>query len=319
MSAAGQREALDFLEQTWMEEEHERAEAEGRAPRIPGLVSSHSWANDVTYQRILALDGHVAPMQTRASGFVDRWAERRQWAEDLAPDDDFGMGFGADTNGFASQPDPDDSVPVDYDDGFAAPIGDVTIRQQVSGTRAFDVTADGVAHYGLYADWFHQLVQVADREYPELGGGDQLRADMLRGAEHFLQMWERATYGGSECVTDHSTLQREDLHALLGGNLEGFLRAAGQPVDRDGDAYTYCVAGEDGTEVVDVVFDDDGRAREVHPGDDDITPAPAGDRHVHATATSLPATGGGAAAGAIALLGLALAGTQLLRGRTREA
>lgn len=337
MSAAGQREALDLVEDELVPDR--RADG-ARGPAIhPGLVSSHSWANDVTYQRILHLGGHVAPMQSDAASFADRWAQRRQWATDLAPEGvEFGMGFGADTNGFASQPGPrpDPATPLAYDGGFEAPIGDVTLYQQVSGLRSFDVNIDGIAHYGLYADWFRELQLAADEQHGDLGGGDQLLADMLRGSEHYLSMWERAVYGATTCVEDGSAFQPEDLHALVGTNLEGFLRAVGQPVDRDGAAYTYCVEDEDGTtSPVDVVFDAVGEVIGVRPNpgtvepdpapappeDDAPRPAPANDDghdHAHGAPVAsgsdgagtppLPATGGGAARGALVLLGATMIG-----------
>lgn len=296
MSAAGQREALDLIE-------HDigpRMARRGGPARYPALVSSHSWANDVTYQRIYHLGGTVAPMQADAATFADRWAQRRQWADEQLPRGiPFGMGYGADTNGFASQPGPrpDPARSVQYDaDGWRAPIGDVTLYQQTSGLKDFDVTTDGVAHYGLYADWYREVALAADEQHPDLGGGAQLTEDMLAGAENYLQMWERAVYGGNDCVTDQSAFQVEDVHALLGGNVEGFLRAVGQPVDREGAVYTYCVEDEGGDVVpLDVVFDDQGNAVGTKPNDGSVTPAPAqpavpagGDPAVDATPAAAP-------------------------------
>ena len=67
-------------------------------------------------------------------------------------------------------------------------------------------------------------------------------------------------------VTDPDSIafSLEDIHAALGLNVEGFLRAIGQPADRSGDAYTYCAEGAGGKPVVvDVVFDEDGKATKV--------------------------------------------------------
>lgn len=322
MSAAGQREALDLIEHEIIPERQAEAADEHGPEVLPALISSHSWANDVSYQRILQLGGHVAPMNGSADSFANRWAQRREWADDLLPDGvTFGMGYGADVNGFASQPGPrdDPAQPLTYDDGWEAPVGGVQIFQQTSGLRSFDVNVDGVAHYGLYADWFRELQLAADEQHPDLGGGEQLVADMLAGPEHFLQMWERGLYGVSRCVADQSGLQLEDLHALLGVNLEGFLEAVGQPIDRDGAVYTYCVAGEDGSpEPIDVEFDDEGNASQTSPGDDPVTPTPAPD-HTH-DGPSLPATGDGSLALALLLLGLALVGsTRFGAGRSGNA
>jgi hypothetical protein len=273
MSALGQRQALDLIQHELIPAEEEAAAAEGRQPVQPAVLSSHSWANDVVYMRIYQLDGLVAPRTAPADRFVDRWASHRDWAERWAPDGyRFGLGFGADTNGLGAQPGPrtDPAEPVDYGQGWQAPIGGVTIGQHTSGVRTYDVTDDGVAHYGLFADWLREVALAADEHAPDRGGGEAIIADMLQGAETYLRVWERAVYSGNECVADQSTLQREDLHALLGANLEGFLTAAGQPIDRDGAAYVYCVDdGAGGVELVEVAFDADGRAADLRAAEAD--------------------------------------------------
>ena len=47
----------------------------------------------------------------------------------------------------------------------------------------FDINTDGVANYGLYPDWIEDLRHLA---------GDEIVNDMGRGAEAYLEMWERA-------------------------------------------------------------------------------------------------------------------------------
>ncbi|WP_052667657.1 hypothetical protein [Nitriliruptor alkaliphilus] len=291
MSALAQRQALDLIEEIIAERE---AADEGAAPgrpgrgqgqgigkvgggpdaggrTHPGLMSSHSWANEVIYQRIYELDGVVAPRTSTASGFADRWVTLREYAARWAPEGyDFGLGYGADTNGLGGQPGPrggEVAERIDYAQGFAAPIGGVHLGQQVSGVKPYDINTDGVAHYGLFADWFHEVQLAAEERHAERGGGEAILRDMLNASEQYLAMWERAAYGGNDCVVDGSTLQHEDLHALLGLNVEGFLRAIGQPIDRDGDAFVYCAEDEAGDlRVVDVTFDGDGVAVEVDLG-----------------------------------------------------
>jgi hypothetical protein len=325
MSARGMREALDMIEHEYIPQEIERAEAEGRAPILPGLISSHSWGNNVIYQRLYQLGGTVGPRTNNAHTFAGYWHERREWFDELAPEGLlFGMGYGADTNGFGAQPGPrggNVAEPVTYtEEGFEAPIGGVTIYQQVSGVKPYDINTDGVAHYGLFADWFHEVALAAEQRYGP-GAGEEITRDMLNAAENYIQMWERATYGGNDCVIDHSTLQVEDVHALLGLNLEGFLRSVGAPVSRDGAAYTYCATNLDGVvEVLDVHFDAAGRASMVAPNPGTVTPSDTsrfpGDAHDHAHALGapLPATGAGLAAIGLFLLGLAVLSGHLLRG-----
>ncbi len=265
MSALAQREALDLVEQQIIPAERAAAAKEHRPAVQPALISSHSWGNDAIYRRIYGVDGVVAPRTGDASSFVDRWAQHRAFAADSAPAGyDFGMGYGADTNGLGGQPGRRSSAAqrVDYSAPLQAPVGGVTLRQQKSGVKTYDINRDGVAHYGLFADWFAELRLAADERQKGLGGGDAIIADMLNGPETYLRIWERGTYGGGgSCVHDGSTLQTEDLHALLGGNLEGFLTAAGAPVSREDDVYVYCAQNADGhARVVEVRFDEAGTA-----------------------------------------------------------
>ena len=135
--------------------------------------------------------------------------------------------------------------------------------------RTYDINADGVAHYGLFADWFREVALAAEARHADRGGGEALIADMLNGSEAYLQLWERAVHGGGSCVADQSAPHVADLHALVGGNLEGFLDAFGQPATRAGAAYTYCALDLGGTPVaVDVIFDERGIATsvELRPG-----------------------------------------------------
>ena len=268
MSALAQREALDLIEQEIVPAELADAQNQGRAAIQPALISSHGWSNDVNYQRIYALDGVVAPRTDDAASFADQWAQHKAWAVDNAPAEyDFGLGYGADTNGFGGQPGPrrEAAERLAYtEQGWEAPIGGVRLRQQRSGLKTYDINVDGVAHYGLFADWFRELALAADEKYAHLGGGAAIVTDMLNGAETYLSLWERAVYGGNDCVKDGSMPQLEDLHAALGLNLEGFLTAIGQPASRDGAAYRYCAeAGAGEATVVDVLFDAAGNASQV--------------------------------------------------------
>lgn len=278
MSASAQRAALDLIERDILPAELAAAEKEGRAPVLPAVMSSHSWGNEVTYQRIYEQSGVVAPRTDDAASFVKRWQTLRGYAAAQAPADyDFGMGYGADTNGLGGQPGPrsDAKNPVDYAGGFAAPIGGVQLQQQSSGLRTFDINTEGVAQYGMFADWFHEIRLAAEEEQPGLG--DAIIRDMLNGSETYLGLWERAVYGGNDCVTDGSMPQLNDIHAALGLNLEGFLSAIGQPADREGSAYTYCAEGEDGEAVVvDVVFDESGTAVDVAPSSSTLEPVTPG-------------------------------------------
>ena len=65
--------------------------------------------------------------------------------------------------------------------------GRVLFRRQRTGTRTFDLNADGVAHYGLIADL---LADVQRRP-----GGREALATLFGSAEAYLRTWERASAG----------------------------------------------------------------------------------------------------------------------------
>jgi hypothetical protein len=56
----------------------------------------------------------------------------------------------------------------------------------VYGSRTFDLNTDGVAQYGLYADWIVDLINQAGSD------GPILRRQLLSGAEAYTVMWEKA-------------------------------------------------------------------------------------------------------------------------------
>jgi hypothetical protein len=147
----------------------------------PGVISSHSWGDAGSQQRLQALGGIVGPISTQANQFVAEWQAARANRD---PDFFFGLGFGSDINGLHAQPVPRPNAaenPVQYP--FQSFDGGSMIDRQRSGTRTYDVNVDGVDHYGLYPDWIEDLRQV---------GGPQIVDDLANGAEAYLQLWERA-------------------------------------------------------------------------------------------------------------------------------
>ena len=134
----------------------------------------------------------------------------------------FGFGYGADMNGFGAQGGPRNGAnPVTYP--FKSFDGKVTLDRQRSGERVFDINTDGVAHYGLYPDWIEDLRKIA-------GDGDR-RATWRRGAEAYLQMWERAEgIRGGSCRASRARFTRRGLGRVrLGATHAQTLRRAGQP------------------------------------------------------------------------------------------
>ena len=148
-----------------------------------GVLSSHSWSTPDAYPRIYEQGGFIAPYAGDSTGFVEKWRKHVGWAD---PRYYFGIGFGADINGLGAQGDPRGAnVPNKVTYPFKG-LGGVTVRRQTAGQRTWDINVDGVAQYGLYPDWVEDLTKVAGKD------GDAIFEDMTRGAEAYLQTWERA-------------------------------------------------------------------------------------------------------------------------------
>ena len=205
-----------------------------------GVISAHSWASPINYPRIYRLGGMITPATGDASGFADDWQAIRKMRD---PRYYFGFGYGADMNGLAHQGEPNPKEKVSYP--FKSFDGKVTFDRQKTGEKTFDYNVDGVAQYGLYAEWMENLGQIK---------GPQINKDMMRGAEAYLQMWER-TYGvpRTKCLSSKSVGRK----VRLGDGVESLVRRAGQPVARPGAIYRFCVAGTN--RFASATFGKDGR------------------------------------------------------------
>ena len=254
-----------------------------------GVIASHSWSDPHLWSRIYALGGFAEPIASGAEGFIAEWQQLRAAADERFR---FGIGFGADANGFHAQPGPRGlgaPSPVTYP--FTSLDGRVTFERQVSGQRTYDVNADGVAQYGLYPDWMEQL---------RLLGGQPIAGDLMSGAEAYLQMWERAVgVPAPACLAAPQQLSRSGFGPLrLGRDANQILLAAGQPETREAESFTWCTSGAGaegaGQGAVAVVFDETGqvelvagagagkgkpkRARKLAPGLFVNRKGPGGDR-----------------------------------------
>ncbi|WP_051485654.1 hypothetical protein [Nocardioides sp. J54] len=206
--------------------------------RYPGVISSHSWSTPDTYPRIYGAGGFITPYAGDSTGFVEKWRRHLGWAD---PRYYFGFGFGADINGLGAQGNPrgaDVANPVTYP--FTG-LGGVRIDKQRAGKRTWDINVDGVAQYGLYPDWVEDLRKVADAQ--RKGDGTRIVDDMARGAEAYLQMWERA-YGvrPDSCrnpgLRKRVAVVRAAIHR--GMTTKAVLRKVGQPYKRLGTSYAFC-------------------------------------------------------------------------------
>lgn len=203
--------------------------------RYSGVVSSHSWSTPDAYPRIYRLGGFVAPMAGDSAGFRDKWKRHLGWADQRYY---FGFGYGADINGLAEQGSPrgaDARNKVTYP---ITGLNGVRIGKQRSGERVYDINVDGVAHYGLYSDWVEDLRQVGGAK-----DGEAIVEDLSRGAEAFLQTWERAEgIQRDSCRSPGLRKPVAKVRSLVrpGMTTQAVMRAVGQPFTRLGTTYGMC-------------------------------------------------------------------------------
>ncbi len=224
----------------------------------PGVLSSHSWSTPDTYPRIYGAGGFIAPYAGDSTGFVDKWRKHVEWAD---PRYYWGLGFGADINGFGAQGSPrgaDVPNPVTYP--FTG-INGVQIDKQRAGERVWDLNVDGVAQYGLYPDWIHDLGLVAETQHA--GDAPRIRDDMARGTEAYLQTWERAMgINADSCRNPGLRKTVAAVNRLIDPGLTTVqvMRRVGQPFRRLGSTYGVCAkTAKDARVMVSIVFDRAGK------------------------------------------------------------
>ncbi len=193
-----------------------------------GVISPHGWMDPGNWPRLWKLGGLAWPGHSNADQYVNEWKALRPQSTGF----EFGWGYGADLGGLSEQP---GAGALTYP--FKSMDDRVSFDRQVTGSRTFDYSKEGVAHYGLYADWFADLRRL---------GGEQLRDDLWDGSEAYLQMWERTSGVRTGCTRSQ---------ARLGASWTTTLRRVGQPQARGG-AWTWCVTGG-GNDLA--VFGRDGR------------------------------------------------------------
>jgi hypothetical protein len=222
MSVYGRKAALDLME------------AAARDGRHPGVISSHSWGTPDAYPRIYRLGGFVTPYAGDSTGFLAKWRQHLKWADKRYY---FGFGYGADMNGFGAQGGPRGagvSNPVRYP--FTG-LNGVRLDKQRSGRRVYDINRDGVSHYGLYPDWIQDVKLLAGAQGPAFA------TDMARGAEAYLQTWERA-HGikPDPCRNPGLRLYAAKFRSVIrpGMTTIQVLGAVGQPYHRLGSSFHYC-------------------------------------------------------------------------------
>ncbi len=168
--------------------------ADQRSPVYP-LVSTHGGHGGISMtqaHRLLQGGGLLYPSKGNGKQFTEQLDKLRPLKDDRYL---FAMGYGADTNGLAAQSGPRgaDAEPVRYPftlfrgpgwgPQFARVQPIVFDQSKVpEGNRSFDINAEGLAQYGMIADWVEEV---------RLEGGQQAVTDLYNSAEAYLQTWER--------------------------------------------------------------------------------------------------------------------------------
>jgi hypothetical protein len=218
-----------------------------QAAHYSGVVSAHCCSSPQLFKRVYSTGGFITPPVEPTSAFIGTWKT------DLAVSNrkyHLGFGWGSDENGLGDQPGPQ-GAQISYP--FKSYDGRVTFAREQWGQRRFNFNTDGLANYGMYADWLHQLQVV---------GGAPLMSNMFQGAEAYLQMWERSLgIPSTTCRPASESFTSTGLgkRLQLGDSTVTALYRAGQPVSRPGRTYRYCVAGRaSGSAAVTAVFNAHG-------------------------------------------------------------
>ena len=202
------------------------------AHHYSGVISAHCCSSPQLFKGVYATGGFISPPAEPAAAFVSTWQADKAVSD---PKYHFGFGWGSDMNGLADQPGPSAGTPISYP--FQSYAGKVTFTQEQWGDRTFNLNTDGLANYGMYADWLRDLQVV---------GGNQMMADMFQGAEAYLETWERADgVPPMSCLPAQARFSNAGLgRALrLGETAQAALFRGGQPLSRPGRSFRYCSSG----------------------------------------------------------------------------
>ncbi|MFL5894673.1 MAG: membrane dipeptidase [Thermoleophilaceae bacterium] len=165
------------------ESARERVLAIAEARRYP-LVSSHTGTGGLwtplDLKRLYALGGIASATIDDAPALRDKVLSYRGYR---VPGQVFGVPVGTDTGGFNALPGPTQGQKVSFRYPFRAYHCDLVFGRQQTGQKTFDITKDGVAHYGLLPD----LLADVERQ----PGGRAALGMMFHSAEAYVQTWQR--------------------------------------------------------------------------------------------------------------------------------
>jgi len=151
----------------------ELAERE-RYPVVSGHNHTGGHWTPAELRKLTALGGVASQRLDAPAALAKAIVGRRSYR---SPRHLFGVGIGSDTGGFATLPGPGAAT-------YPFRLNGVTFSRQVTGDRAFDFAADGMAHYGLLPELLADM-----QRRPQ---GRAAAGLLMRSAETYVRMWERA-------------------------------------------------------------------------------------------------------------------------------
>lgn len=203
---------LDHLELGMKTQVIDMAKARKADGAFYPLTSTHGGHGGITQSQardIFGLGGLIYDYKGNGKGYTGSFRKAKAAYDAAGPGKQklFAFGYGADANGMGAQADarPAGSKAVSYpfrlfdnaSDWDASLFGNVkpmTFQQQVSGERRYNTDKDGMAHYGLVADWVEEV---------HIEGGHDALSALYQSAEVYLRMWEQALKVGPKTATSH--------------------------------------------------------------------------------------------------------------------
>ncbi len=157
------------------------------ANNYPAVVNSHGWIDNATstHNRIFDAGGSIGIFNTTPQNFANSIANYRTILTNTSYPKSFALG--SDIQGVTSQPGPENPANANVvSHPFMSLDGTVTFHEPQTGNRTFDYNTEGIAHYGLYAEWLESFKQ------EDIKRGDDTISSFMNSAEAYIQMWERA-------------------------------------------------------------------------------------------------------------------------------
>ncbi len=205
----------------------------------PGVLSSHSWSTPDAYPRFYEQGGFITPYAGSSTSFVEKWRTHVGWAD---PRYYWGIGFGADINGLGAQ---GAARGANVKNAVSYPF--TRPRRRRASTSSTPASASSTST--RTASRSTASTPTGSRTSPKSRAPRRpptARAifdDMSRGAEAYLQMWERAEgIAPDSCRNPGLRKQVSSVKQLIrrGMTTEQVMRKVGQPFERLGTTYGVC-------------------------------------------------------------------------------